>query len=242
MPDYAAWGPDGSLYVTDYQQAVIWRVPPRGGRAQVWLADPRLDGDMFGTAGIVLAGDHRTLLFTQTSSAGVSAPLLGTLNPSTGKLYAVTAGARPSGLRQVWESRPVDGPDGFALGRSGDAYVALVGSNQIVQVAPDGRELDRFPALPLTGDNGSSVPFDNPSSAMFLGTRIMVANQSFIAGNRDNQAILDVEVGERGLPVFVPANAGPRVARTHRRAKPQPHTKRRGAHRRRGHTRPRFTG
>ena len=240
MPDYAAWGPDGSLYVTDYQQAVVWRVPPRGGTARVWLADPRLDGDMFGTAGIVLAADHRTLLFTQASSAGVSAPLLGTLNPSTGKLYAVAAGARPSGLRQVWESRPVDGPDGFALGRSGDAYVALVGSNQIVQVAPDGHEVDRFPALPLTGDDGSSVPFDNPSSAMFLGTRLMVANQSFIAGDRDHQAILDVEVGERGLPAFVPANAGPRVARTHRKVQPRPRKRSRPHHRRRA--RPRFTG
>jgi sugar lactone lactonase YvrE len=216
MPDYAAWGPDGSLYVTDYQQAVIWRVSPRGGAAQVWLADPRLDGDMFGTAGIVLAADHRTLLFTQASSAGVSAPLLGTLNPSTGKLYAVTAGARPSGLRQVWESRPADTPDGFALGRSGDAYIALVGSNQLVRVAPGGSELDRFPALPLTGDNGSSVPFDNPSSAMFLGTRLMVANESFVAGSRDHQATLDVEAGERGLPVFVPRNAGPRVKRAQR--------------------------
>jgi hypothetical protein len=195
---------------------------------------------MFGTAGIVLAADHRTLLFTQTSSAGVSAPLLGTLNPSTGKLYAVTAGAQPSGLRQVWESRPVDGPDGFALGRSGDAYIALVGSDQLVQVAPDGHEVDRFPALPLTGDNGSGVPFDNPSSAMFLGTRLMVANQSFIAGSRDHQAILDVAVGERGQPVFVPRNAGPRVAR---RARPAPHVKRRRGHRRaRGRTHPRFTG
>ena len=119
----------------------------------------------------------------------------------------------PSGLRPVWESRPVDGPDGFALGRSGDAYIALVGSNQIAQVAPDGREVDRFPAVPLTGDNGSSVPFDNPSSAMFLGRRLMVANQSFLTGNRDHQAILDVQAGERGLPVFVPRNAGPRVRR-----------------------------
>jgi hypothetical protein len=197
----------------------------------VWLADPRLDGDMFGTAGIVLAADHRTLLFTQASSAGVSAPLLGSLNPSAGTLYAVTAGARPTGLRPVWESRPLDAPDGFALGRSGDAYIALAGSNQIAQVAPDGRELDRFPALPLTGDDGSSVPFDNPSSAMFLGTRLMVANQSFLAGDRDHQAILDVAVGERGLPVFVPRNAGPKVARRHhRRARPH----------RRPH--PRFTG
>jgi len=31
VPNYAAWGPDGSLYVTDFEQAVIWRVPRGGG-------------------------------------------------------------------------------------------------------------------------------------------------------------------------------------------------------------------
>ena len=33
MANYAAWGPDGSLYVTDYLQGVVWRVPPGGGEA-----------------------------------------------------------------------------------------------------------------------------------------------------------------------------------------------------------------
>ena len=31
-PDYAAWGTDGSLYVTDYTQGLIWRVPPVAAR------------------------------------------------------------------------------------------------------------------------------------------------------------------------------------------------------------------
>jgi sugar lactone lactonase YvrE len=81
FPDYGAWGQDGSLYVTDYNQAVIWRVPPRGGKPEVWLSDRRLDGNMFGTAGIALAADHTTLLFSQASSAGG-----GELLQSTGKL------------------------------------------------------------------------------------------------------------------------------------------------------------
>src|SRR5829696_7729347 len=52
MANYAAWGPGGELYVTDFQQGVVWRVPPGGGDAEVWLADRRLDGQMFGTTGI----------------------------------------------------------------------------------------------------------------------------------------------------------------------------------------------
>ncbi len=62
-PDYAAWGPDGSMYVTDYQQGLIWRVPPGGGQAHVWFTDPQIDGAVFGPAGIVLMPDRHTLMF-----------------------------------------------------------------------------------------------------------------------------------------------------------------------------------
>ena len=69
-PNYGAWGPDGSLYVTDYGQGLIWRVPPGGDPAVVWLRDARLEGSVdFGTTGLALAGDRRTLLVAQGSSA-----------------------------------------------------------------------------------------------------------------------------------------------------------------------------
>jgi sugar lactone lactonase YvrE len=201
MANYAVWGPDGSLYVSDYLQGVVWRVPPGGGEARGWLSDRRLDGGEFGTTGLALAADRRTLLIAQGSSAG-----LGELNPTTGKIYAVEI--RPDGspgeMRTLWESGPADLPDGFAIARSGTLYVPLAGgANQIAVVAPDGRELERFPSNPGGGENGSPVPFDTPSSARFLGTRLMVANQSF-TGNREHQALLDVETGEEGLPELIP--------------------------------------
>ena len=202
VPNFGAWGPDGSLYVTDYLQGVLWRVPPGGGAPQIWLSDRRLDGGQFGTTGIALAGDRRTLLVAQGSSAG-----LGAVNPATGKLYAVPIGTdgRPGAMRQLWESRPADLPDGFGIARSGRIYVPLAGAaNQIAVLAPDGREIERFPTVPLTGDNGSGIPFDTPSSVRFLGTRIIVPNQSFVTGTRDNQNLLDVEAGEPGLVELIP--------------------------------------
>ena len=204
-PNYAAWGPGGALYVTDYLQAVIWRVPPGGGPARVWLANPQLDGGMFGTTGIVLTPDRRKLLVGQQSSAGG-----GDGNPSTGKLYSVPVRSSRADrlLTELWESRPVDGPDGFALARSGRVYVTLTAANQIAVLDRAGNEVERFPAQPLAGDNGSPVPFDNPSSAMFLGRRLIVANQSFISGDATHQAILDVYAGERGAPEFIPRRAG----------------------------------
>lgn len=206
-PDYAAWGSDGSMYVTDYQQAVIWRVPPHGGTAQIWLADRRLDGDLFGTAGLSLTPGHNAFLFTQGSSLG-----MGDGNPSTGKLYSVPIGAdgKPGAITQLWESRFGDLPDGFAVAASGNVYIALVGlPNQLVELGPDGTELQRFPSTPLTGANGSSEPFDNPSSARFLGTSLIVPNQSYVQGNPSHWTLLDVEVGEAGAPEFIPPTAGP---------------------------------
>ena len=201
MANYAVWGPDGSLYVSDFLQAVVWRVPPGGGEAAVWLSDRRLDGGEFGTTGLALAADRRTLLVGQGSSAGLGEP-----NPTTGKIYAteIQPDGSPGAMRLLWESGPADLPDGFTIAQSGKLYVPLAGgANQIAVVGPDGQELERFPSSAGDGNNGSPVPFDTPSSARFLGTRLIVANQSF-TGNRDNQAVLDVETGETGLPELIP--------------------------------------
>lgn len=198
VPNYGAWGPDGSLYVTDYESPVIWRIPPRGGRAVEWLRDPALDGETFGATGLQLMADNRTLLVATQSAAG-----LGFGNPTTGRLLKVPirAGGKPGAITQFWESRPLDGPDGFAIARSGSVYVALLVANQIVEVGPDGVEKSRSPT---TG-------FDNPSNAQFLGKRLMVANQSYFAGDASKQAVLDVWVGEPGLRRLIPKNAGPRT-------------------------------
>jgi len=213
IPNYAAWGPDGSLYVTDYGQATVWKVPPGGGKPELWLTSKKLDGVEFGTTGISLAADRKTLLVGQGSSAG-----MGDGNPATGKIYEVPIKGDGShgSITKLWESQPTDLPDGFAIARSGRIYVPMVGlTAQIAVVGPDGKELERFPDQPLTGDNGSPVPFDSPSSVAFLGTRLIVANQSVIQGDTSHQALLDVEVGERGLKPLVPKGAGFKPKRAH---------------------------
>ena len=207
LPNYAAWGKRGELYVTDYTHNVIWRVPPHGGEAKAWLTDPRLDGGgEFGATGIVLTADRTHLLVGMQSSAGGGAG-----DPTTGKIYEIEIGPdrKPGAVRTVWESQPFDGPDGFWVDRTGRLYVALLVSNQLAIVSPDGTEQERFPSG-SDGANGSAVPFDNPSSVMFLGRRVMIANQAFISGDTTHMAVLDVFVGERGQPEFIPRRAGPR--------------------------------
>jgi hypothetical protein len=206
MPDYAAWGPDGSLYVTDYQQAVIWRIPPGGGKARIWLVSPKLDGGMFGTACILLMPDHHTLLFDQASNGDIP----GSGNLTTGKLYQVPIrpDGRPGALRKLWESGPADAPDGCVLSRSGHIYIALAGgSNQIVELSAQGHQLARF-GQQYSGNNNSSIPYDTPSGLAWLGTDLIVANQAYLDQNTANMALLNVEAGEPGRPYYVPPRAG----------------------------------
>lgn len=203
IPNYAAWGPGGALYVSDYAQAVIWKIPRRSRRPRVWFASSALDGTEFGATGIVFRRGSRDFLISQQTTAASVA------NPTTGKLYRLPLrrNGRPGALSTLWESQPAELPDGFGIARSGRIYLANAGpSAQLVVLSPQGEEIERFPQVPFTGDNGSPIPFDTPSNATFAGTRVLVANQSF-TGNSDHHAILDVEVGERGRPIFVPRRA-----------------------------------
>lgn len=198
-PDYAAWGPDGSLYVTDDTQGAIFRVPPGGGAARVWFTDPRLDGVTFGPTGLVLAQDHHTLLLSTAASNPSSIT-----PPGAGALY--TLPIRPDGspgtLRTLWTSQQADGPDGFAISEAGNIYMALIGPNvnQIVELSPTGQVLARVPDA--VSNAALPVPYDNPSSVQFDGDRLIVTNDSYFAGNRSHQVLFDVNAGERGAPVF----------------------------------------
>ncbi|MCR6032264.1 hypothetical protein GGQ22_12565 [Nocardioides sp. zg-579] len=203
VPNYAAWGPRGELYVSDYAQPIVWRVPPRGGTPRAWFTAPALEGTQFGTTGLVYRPGRGDLVLSQQWV------LDGSQLPTTGAVLSlgVRPGGRPGELRTLWRSGPMELPDGFGIGRSGHLYVALLGTNQLVELTARGAEVDRFPDVPLLGENGSAIPFDTPCSATFLGTSVLVANQSVITGTSAHQAILRVEVGERGKRVFVPQRA-----------------------------------
>ncbi|WP_435770333.1 SMP-30/gluconolactonase/LRE family protein [Nocardioides sp. SYSU DS0651] len=202
IPNYATWGPDGGLYVSDYGQDVIWRIPAAGGTPRAWFRSLALAGLQFGTTGLVYEPDRRAFLISQQTTTDP-------LDLLRGHLYRlpVRADGSPGALRTLWTSGPLDLPDGFGISAAGNIYVALLGTNQVVKLGPDGAVRDRFPKAPLVGSNGSAVPFDSPSNATFLGTRLLVANQSAIVGNASHHVILDVEVGEPGAAPFIPARS-----------------------------------
>lgn len=197
IPNFAAWGPDAALYLTDYGQAVIWRIPAAGGRPTVWFASTALDNSGFGTTGLVYRPKTRDFLIGQQTTAGS--------NPLSGRIYRlpITKAGRPGAISTFWRSKMGALPDGFGVAKSGKVYVAALLHNQIIELSPSGTVLDFFPKS-HTGGNGSSILFDGPSNATFVGTRVLVANQSPLLGTTSHHAILDVEVGEVGAPEFIP--------------------------------------
>jgi sugar lactone lactonase YvrE len=204
-PDFAAWGPDGSLYVTDYNQALIWRVPPGGGPAKVWLTDSRFNGIIVGPAGIqLMPGGHA--LMVSTGGGGT--------DPSTGKLYTVPIepDGQPGQLKQIWESAPAEAPDGFALARSGNIYLSLVGpsGNAVVELSPLGSEIARVPQNAAANEM-LAVPFDAPGSVSFDGDNVIVTNESSLNNNSADWALLEISAGEPGLPPSLPPASSPRI-------------------------------
>jgi sugar lactone lactonase YvrE len=200
VPDYPAFDRRGRLYVTDLEQALIWRIPRGGGRPKVWLTDSRLES-IFGPNGIQFISP-RTVLFASTAMS----PSTG--DPTSGALFKVRVGrdGRPGPLRPFWQSRPFDGPDGFAVGRSGKVYVALAGGNQILVLSPQGEELTRVPATPMENQM-MEVPLDGPASVAFVGRRLLITNQTDVlvgTGNPDHWVVFDVFAGERGIPLYRP--------------------------------------
>ena len=158
MPDYGAWGPDGSLYVTDYQQA--------SSGASRRAAARRRSGwpTRSSTAARSAPRASRSRRTTgRSSSARAARP--GWRRPTRPRAASSRSRSAPTGApaRSSSSGRagPPRRPTAFAIAKSGRIYVALVSpiANQIVAVGPDGKEVDRSPAT-----------FDAPSSVAFLQT------------------------------------------------------------------------
>lgn len=200
VPDGLTFGPDGSLYVTDVGQGLIWRVPPGGGKAEVWFSDPRIES-LLGANGIGFVDDD-TLMFAQTLTGPFDGPVP---RIDTSKLYTIDlkSDGSPGPLKTFWQSKPLDGIDGFAIAESGNIYVAMALAKSVVVVSPQGEEIGRNPAS-IPENLLKDVPFDDPASVAFLGKRLLVTNHSLFLGNPRSFVVHDVYAGETGKPEFRP--------------------------------------
>lgn len=192
--DGLAFDRAGHLLVTDLAQGTVFRVPNGGGEARVWLQGPALRST-FGPN--QLAFDTRgDLLLSVTAS---------TLPGLAGRGVLYRVDVRPDGsagrLTQLYATAPGEGPDGFALGRSGRVYLVTLVTDRLVVLRPDGTQERSF-TRPRTG----AAPFDAPSSATLVGGgRLLVTNLTYVTGSPERALVLDVHVGDAPVPDLRPA-------------------------------------
>ncbi len=197
FPNFAVFAPDGTMYVTDTSQALIWRVPRGGGRPTVWYTDPGLES-VFGPNGAEFLPDGRTLMFVQ-SLPGPDGP-----SQRSSGLYTipVLADGRPGRLKPFWRTTAFDSPDGFQITRSGNIYVTAAGANQVVVLSSRGQEIARMPTP--QENSAMEVPFNQPANVAFLGGQALVTNHAYIDNNPRYWAVLSIATAERAIPYFRP--------------------------------------
>lgn len=213
-PDYAAWLPDGSMLVTDYAQQLIWRVPAGGGKAHVWFNSARLDGELFGPAGIVVMPGHRSVLVTAATGGITTIDLPN--NSARGRLYRIHLGThyRAAKVLTLWSSDVAQAPDGFAV--SADhrhVFIAMAGpaANCVVELAHQYRgwkQVWQVPSCVAGQRSDSPVPWDTPTSVQFLHHSILVTNQAYFTGIASHWVVFRVTEPMRGMRIFVPRSAG----------------------------------
>ncbi len=189
-PDGVTFLPDGRLLVTDLGQCVVFAVPRGGGVGTVWLKDPLLRS-AFGPNQLVLTpqGDALLDITASTDPATVGRGVL--------FRFPITGG-RPGPLTKVYATNPGEGPDGYALGRSGRVYLPTLVTNRIVVVGPDGAEVASY--------GGAGSLFDSPSSVTFTGNGdALVTNLTYFTNDTSHDRVLRLRLDDTGVPAVRPS-------------------------------------
>jgi sugar lactone lactonase YvrE len=198
-PTGLAFSPDGELFVTSRAEGNVYRIDAAGEPVLYAEGMGVATGATFDADGNLFVGDRSGTIFKINPERQIF--VHATLEPSPAAYHlAVNAagtlfvtGPTLSSNDAIWaiepngEARPwfrgLGRPQGLALSRDGDVYVAacLHGSRGLVRVTPQGQA-----SLVLAGNNLVGLAFSP------LGTTILATND----------AVYDVDLGVEGLNLF----------------------------------------
>jgi sugar lactone lactonase YvrE len=175
----------GTLYVTDTTAGAVWRVPARGGSAEVWFQSPLLEGDESFGFGFPIGANgiaYRHNAVVAGNSEG--ARLLHIPIEPDG-----TAG----GATVLAEGPALSGADGIAFDVHGNVWVAVIVQSKIVRVSPSGD-------VEMVATSADGLDF--PSSVAFGKKREMWAvNFAIGPAGGPGPALLRFDAGVKGQPV-----------------------------------------
>ena len=172
-----AFNPDGDLFVTSRAEGNVYRIES-SGESTVYVEGMGVaTGAAFDADGNLFVGDRSGTIFkidTQRRIFLVTAPSLS----SNDAIWAIDS----HGETSVWY-RGLGRPQGLALSKSGDVYLAacLGGRSGLVRVTPEGAA-----TLVVAGPNLVGVAFSP------LGTTILATHE----------AVYDVDLGVEGMNLF----------------------------------------
>lgn len=204
VPNYLAFGPDDSLYVSDTYQHTIWRIPPGGGEADPWYQDPRFETSEFGMNGIAFGPDDEHLYIAQ-SIVGIAAG--GQTAPAGAAVWRLpfTETPAPTDL-ELFHEYPGVLIDGIAFGASGNLYVTVLGvptgSHGISVLDPDGEEQLFFPTA--EENEAQEIPYNGPASIAFHDAYRSILVTNLAQSDPEHWAVLEAYVDDTGLPLHRP--------------------------------------
>lgn len=178
LPNYPVFDDAGNLYVSDSgdfgaRNGFIWRVAP-GGRAEIW--DRSANGF---TNGMCLSQDGRALYVVESSP------------PLISKVEIRADGT--AGRRTVLVELPRQVPDGVALDREDNLYIAMYAPNIIYRLSPKGELVKLY-------DDWQQLALFAPTNVAFGGPDMRTLLIAGLGGWSIHAAPVDVP----GLPLRYP--------------------------------------
>lgn len=196
-PNWATFAPDGTLYVSDLNQATVWKVPAGGGAAEIWYQNKDF-ASIYSVNGMQFDASGR-LNFVVTMSL---TPDISTIGRGVVYRIALDSNGSPGPLERI---AVVAQGDGLAIGMSGRIYLPISNPliNSVQVVDPNNGSI--VAELPTLADRvARSIPYSTPASVAFRGTSLIVSNHGLLAIDPRQWAILELGVGETGLPLHHP--------------------------------------
>jgi hypothetical protein len=154
----------GNVYVSDSSQGIVWKAPPNGGVATIWIDDPLLR-----TTGVPPFGANG-LRFNREGSALFVA---NTGNDTVVQIPVV--GNDPGGPPKIF-AQAINGADGLLVDERGNVWVVENQSDDVLILDPSGKAIAKLGDFGGAVRHGRPVGLLFPASIRFSGRGLLVTN------------------------------------------------------------------
>ncbi|NQW22555.1 MAG: SMP-30/gluconolactonase/LRE family protein [SAR202 cluster bacterium] len=152
FPNALVFDANGDLFVTDSIGGGVWKIDQQG-EVSTWASDPLLVGTLppgplgfpIGANGIVFDAAQQNVYVANTDKARIV------------QIPVNADGTAGTAVTFVEDTVKLGGPDGMTFGADGYIYVAVVGSDAVAKISPDGE-------ITVLAQGG---PLQNPSDVQF---------------------------------------------------------------------------